>query len=396
MSALRFPTVEGRGFTPDPVLAERRDGGEPIFKIQPLYGSEAWLVTRLDDVRAVLTDNRFSRAATIGVDVARTQPHPSRETTIIGMDPPDHTRVRRLISGAMTPRRIEDLRPLTQQLVDQLLDAIAAAGSPADVVTDLAFPLPIAVISELLGVPYADRNSFRGWADTFMSSTGHTVDEIMQAHADLSAYLGELIAVRRATPHDDLLGALVVARDERGSLSEPELVSLGIALLLGGFETTASHIAKSVLCLLTHPEQLQRLRDDPTLVPQAVEELLRYVPIAAGTAIAYIATEDVEMRGVTIRAGDAVMASAVAANRDPNAFERPDELDVTRATCPHVGLGHGIHFCLGAHLARMELQVAIGSLVSRFPNLRLHVDPAEVRWKTGSAVWGLESLPIAF
>jgi cytochrome P450 len=395
MTAVRFPTVESRGFAPDPVLAERR-ATEPIFKIQPLYGSEAWLVTRLDDVRAVLTDPRFSRAATLGVDVARTQPHPQREATIIGMDPPHHTRIRRLVSGAMTPRRIEDLRPLTQRLVDQLLDAMVAAGPQADVVADLAFPLPIAVISELLGVPYEDRNRFRGWADTFMSSTGHTVDEIMQAHADLSSYLAELIAIRRATPHNDLLGALVAARDDNGALTEQELVSLGIALLLGGFETTASHIAKSVLCLLGEPDQLQSLRDDPGLVPQAVEELLRFVPIAAGTAIAYIATADVEIRGVTIRAGEAVMASAVAANRDPLAFDHPDELDVTRAHCPHVGLGHGIHFCLGAHLARMELQVAIGSLITRFPDLRLAVDPQDVRWKTGSAVWGLESLPIAW
>jgi len=395
MTAIPFPTVATRGFSPDPMLAERQ-ATEPIFKIQPLYGGEAWLVTRLDDVRAMLTDPRFSRAATLGVDVARTQPYPSREATLIGMDPPHHTRIRRLVSGALTPRRIEDMRPLTQRLADQMLDAMAAAGAPADIVTDLAFPLPIAVISELLGVPYADRDLFRGWADTFMSSTGHTVDEIMRAHGELAAYLRELIERRRAEAHDDLLGALVSARDGNDALTEDELVSLGITLLLGGFETTVSHIAKSVLCLLVQPAQLQLLRDDSALVPQAVEELMRYIPIAGGTSIAYIATADVELRGVTIRAGDAVMASTVAANHDPAAFENPNELDVCRRDNPHVGFGHGIHFCLGAHLARMELQVAIGSLVRRFPGLRLAVPADAVRWKTGSAVWGLESLPVAF
>ena len=395
MAAIPFPTVTGQSLDPDPLLAERQRT-EPTFKIQPAFGGECWLVTRHADVRAMLGDSRFSRAATVDVDVARTQPYIQRAATIVGMDPPDHTRIRTLVSNAFTIRRVDALRPRAQQVVDGLLDDMEKAGSPVDVVAGLATPLPIAMICELLGVPFEDRSRFRGWADTFMTSTGHTVEQVMAAHGELTAYLAEMIDQRRHDATDDLLGALVHARDEGHALSEDELVQLGIALLVGGFETTTSQIAKFVLCLLLNPDQLRLLRDDPSLVPSAVEELLRLVPLAAGTAIAYVALEDVVLGGVTIRAGDAVTASSAAASRDPAVFTQPDELEVQRADNPHLGFGHGRHFCLGAHLARMELQVALGSLVQRFPKLELAVSRDDIAWKTGSAVWGLQSLPVSF
>ena len=282
-------------------------------------------------------------------------------------------------------------------MVDELLDAMEGAGSPADLVEGLALPLPIAMISELLGVPFADRHHFRGWAETFMTSSGFTVEEVIAAHEQLAAYLAELVAQRRAAPTDDLLGALVVARDEDGDrITEPELISLALAILVAGYETTASQLGKFMLCLFRHPDQLARLRARPELVPNAVEELMRLIPLSAGTSVAYLATEDVEIGGVTIRAGEAVIASTAAANRDPAVHDDPHVLDVERSDTAQLGFGHGAHFCLGAHLARMELQVAITSLLVRFPNLQLAVPDDEVVWKTGSSVWGLQALPIEF
>ncbi len=352
------------------------------------------MVTRHEDVRFVQADSRFSRAAMIGRDVARTAPYPLQGESIIGMDPPDHTRIRRLVSREFTPRRVEQLRARAQEIVDGLLDDAAASPSPVDLVEAFAQPLPIAMICELLNVPFSDRDRFRGWANAFMTSTGHSIDEVLAARDSLNAYLADLIAERRRTPTDDLLGALVVLRDEGDALSEPELVNLGLAMLVGGFETTAAQLGKFIFCLLGNPEQLAVIRARPEVVPTAVEELLRVIPLSSGTALAWIATEDVEVGGVTIPAGDPVMASAAGANLDDSVFVDPERLDVTRDPNPHLAFGHGMHFCIGAHLARMELQVAIGTLFGRFPDVRLAVAPREVQWKVGSAVWGLESLPV--
>lgn len=395
---ITFPTVEGQRLDPDPILAAGPTSPS-VFRIQLPYGGPAWLVTRHADVKAMLTDTRFSRAATVEADVARTQPYPQRANTIIGMDPPDHSRVRRLVTKAFTVRRVEELRPRTREIVDELIDGLevaASTGSPAELVEGLAVPLPIAVISELLGVPFEDRLMFRGWADAFMSSSGYSIDQIMEAHGHIERYLAGMIEQRRAAPTPDLLGALVHERDDNDRLSEAELAGLSLALLVGGYETTASQLAKFVYCLLAQPEQWARLVTDPSLVPSAVEELMRFVNLAAGTSIAYVATEELVLDGVAISEGDAVIASLAAANRDPEAFEAPLDLDVARAENPHVGFGHGIHFCLGAALARMELQEAIDALVRRHPGLRLAVPADQIEWKTRSAVWGLAALPVVF
>jgi nocardicin N-oxygenase len=392
-AAPAFPSVPTQSLGPDPLLdVLRRSRG--AFRIRAPYGGECWMVTAHDDVRFVQADPRFSRGAMIGRDVARTSPFPLAGESIIGMDPPDHTRIRRLVSREFTPRRVEHLRPRAQEMVDDFLDAAAGSDGPVDLIEAVSQPLPIAMICELLNVPYTDRLRFNAWANTFMTSTAHSIDDVVAARDQLLDYLADLVAQRRASPTDDLLGALVALRDEGDALSEVELVNLALAMLVGGYETTAAQLGKSILCLLTHPDQLALVRDDPGLVPGAVEELLRFIPLSSGTALAWIALEDVEVGGIVVRAGEPVMASAAGANLDESVFDHADQLDVTRDPNPHLSFGHGMHFCIGAHLARMEMQVAIGALLGRFPRVALAVPPDEVAWKVGSAVWGLASLPV--
>ncbi len=392
----RFPSTEEQSLDPDPVLLDLL-AHEPVAKVQLPHGEPCWMVTRYDDVRHVLGGSGFSRHATLGADVARTTEMLPLEDSILAMDPPNHTRIRRLVSMTFTARRVAELRPRIQEVVDGLLDAMEAKGPPADIVEDLALPLPITIITDLLGIPYEDRERFRAWADTFMTTRGFSVEELINAHIAITGYLGELIAQRRAEPTDDLLGGLVAARDEDGDrMTEGELVSLALALLVAGYETTASQLSKFVLALFGNPDQLTLLRAQPDLVPNAIEEMMRLITLSSGTGLAQIATEDVELSGVTIRAGDAILASPGAANRDPDVFADPNRLDVTREGIVHFGFGHGAHFCIGAHLARLEMQVALGSLLERFPDLRLAAPVDEVEWKDGSAVWGLEHLPVSF
>jgi cytochrome P450 len=301
------------------------------------------------------------------------------------------------VSATFTARRVSDLRVRAQDIVDRLLDDIEGCGPPADLVEDLALPLPIAMICELLGVPFDDRVRFRRWADTFMTSSGYSLDELMDAHTQICGYLADMVDRRREQRTDDLLGALVSARDEdEDAISEGELISLLLALLVAGYETTASQLTKFLLALFRHPDQLAMLRTQLELVPNAIEELMRLIPLSSGTSLAYVATEDVGLGGVIVREGDAVVASTAAANRDPAVYADPNRLDVVRESIVHFGFGHGSHFCLGAHLARMEMQVAITSLLVRFPDLRLGVADDAVAWKDGSAVWGLQHLPVTF
>ena len=391
-----FPTITQQGLDPDPLLIQLRDE-QPVARVQLPYGEPAWLLTRYDDVRTMLADARFSRAATIGVDVARMAEFFPIEDSILGMDAPEHTRIRRLVSATFTARRMQALRGRAQEIVDGLLDTLAVSPQPVDFVQVVALPLPITMICELLGVPFDDRERFHGWANIFMSASGYTVEELLDAHGQLSGYLAGLIASRRERPTDDILGALVAARDDDDSvITEGELISLCMAILVAGYETTANQLAKFVLCLLDRPDQWQLLLERPDIVPNAVEELMRYIPLSAGPALPYLATEDVEIGGVLIRAGDAVIASTASANRDELVFAHADTVDVERADIFQLGFGHGAHFCLGAHLARVELQVAISTLLERFPDLRLAVPADQVPWKDGSSVWGLEALPLYF
>ena len=243
-----FPTVTAQGLDPDPLLTELRTT-EPVVRVQLPFGEPLWMLTRYEDVRAMLADQRFSRTATIGTDIGRMSEFFPIEDSILGMDPPGHTRILRLVSGIFTARRMQALRGRAQEIVDGLLDAMEQAEQPVDFVQAVALPLPITMICELLGVPFEDRERFNGWADIFMTSGGHTVEELLDAHGQLTAYLADLIAKRRVEPTDDILGALVSARDEDLSvITERELQSLLMAILVAGYETTANQFGKFVLC----------------------------------------------------------------------------------------------------------------------------------------------------
>ncbi|MEV1289165.1 cytochrome P450 [Micromonospora sp. NPDC049679] len=369
---------------------------EPLIRVRLPFGEEAWLATRHADVRTVLGDPRFSRAASVGRDEPRITPR-QMEGGILSMDPPEHTRLRRLVAKAFTARRVEQLRPRARQVADELLARMIAAGPPADLVEDFATPLPITVICELLGVPLADQDRFHVWSEAIVSTTSLTPEQIRGYIDNLYAYMAELVAQRRRQPTDDLIGALVQARDaDHDRLTETEMVQLAAGLLAAGHETTVTQIPNFVYVLLTHPDELARLRAEPELVPGAVEELLRYVPLGVASSFARYALEDVELGGVLVRAGEPVVGSLSSANRDGEVFADPDALDFTRAANPHLGFGHGVHHCIGAQLARMELQVALAALLHHLPGLRLAVPEPSLEWKSGMLVRGLRTMPVAW
>ncbi|ONI85720.1 cytochrome [Saccharothrix sp. ALI-22-I] len=366
---------------------------EPVARVRLPYGGDAWLATRYEDVKTVLADPRFSRAAVMepGADVPRTLPTMPTETNILSMDPPDHTRLRRLVAKAFTARRTEQLRERAQEIVDGLLDEMERQGAPADLVEALAMPLPITIICEMLGVPFEDRDKFRSWSEAAVAITAFTHEEIIAANQSLRVYIAELTERKRAEPADDMLSVLVAAHDNEDRLSTEELVSFGVALLVAGHETTANQIGNFVYQLLRHPDRLGELRADLSLVPAAIEELLRITPLGGSAGFPRIATAEVELSGVTIKPGEAVFVNNVVANRDPSVFDNPNELDFHREHNPHIMFGHGAHHCIGAPLARMELQVAIGTLLKRFPLLRLDGD---VAFKKGRLIRGPQALSV--
>ncbi|NIH81347.1 cytochrome P450 [Amycolatopsis viridis] len=386
-----YPFGEPERLDMEPLFADLR-ANQPLVRVRLPYGEPGWLATRYEDVKVVLGDPRFSRAASLEHDEPRMRPQRSLPGGILSMDPPDHSRLRRLVMKAFTVRRIEQLRPRVQEIADGLVDEMVATGPPADLVESFGLPVPVTVICELLGVPYADRGDFRYWSDAFLSTTKYPPEEVQECTGRMRAYLEGLIAQRRAQPRDDLLSGLVAARDDEDRLSEEELVMLAMGLLVAGHETTASQIPNFVYTLLGHPDQLAVLRADLSLVPKAVEELMRFVPLGVGAGFARYALEDVELGGVTVRAGEAVLPALASANRDENAFPEPDRLDLRRRDTSHIGFGHGVHHCLGAPLARMELQVALGTLLRRLPGLRFAEGDAGVAWKEGMVTRGPERM----
>ncbi|MDN5856122.1 MAG: cytochrome P450, partial [Actinomycetia bacterium] len=287
------------------------------------------------------------------------------------MDPPEHTRLRRLVARSFTNLRVKALRPRVQALVDDMLDEMAAVGPPFDVVPGIAQQLPIAVICELLGVPTRDGPYFRELAQVILSLTASTPAQVGAARGRFSGYLARLAAEKRADPDDDLISDLVRAGDEHEALSMDETISMARTLLLAGAHTTANEIALSCLVLLRRRERYALLLERPELLRPAVEELLRYNSLSNSGGFLRIAREDVELGGVTIRAGEAVLPSIVSANRDATTFADADEIVLDRPRNAHLAFGHGLHHCLGAHLARAELEIAIGSLLRRFPTLHL-------------------------
>ncbi|WP_394613088.1 cytochrome P450 [Lentzea sp. JNUCC 0626] len=385
-----YPFSEAAGLALDPTY-ERLRRDEPVTRVTYPYGGEGWLVTSYEDTKFVLGDPRFSRARTVDQDVPRMQPLIAPGGSILTHDGADHARMRRLVSKAFTVRRVEALKPRAQQITDELLDGL---DNPGDLVEGFSMPFPITIICELLGVQFEDRADFRTWSNQVLSTVGgHTPEEAMHGMMKLHGYFTELVAKRREHPTDDLISALVAARDNDDRLSEDELVRFGITLLVAGHETTANMIANSVVTLIDHPDALKDLGEHPEKVPNAVEELLRFIPLGSGAGFTRIATEDVRLGNALVREGDAVLVVVSSANHDESMYANAAELDLEREVGQHLQFGHGIHFCLGSQLARMELQVALGTLVRRMPGLRL-AEPVEFR--KGSLVRGPVKLVVAW
>ncbi|WP_030855378.1 cytochrome P450 family protein [Streptomyces sp. NRRL F-4474] len=373
----------------------------PVCRITGTDGTPAWLVTRYDDVRAALADPRLSldkSHATAGGYRGLSLP-PALDANLLNMDPPDHTRIRRLVSRAFTPRRTEQLRTPIRATADRLLDALGPAGT-ADLVAAYAAPLPIVVICDLLGVPEDRRMDFRTWTDALISPDPGRPGAAKEAVVAMLGFFTELMAHKRSRPGDDLLSDLIAVRDGDGSggsggdrLSEDELMSLAFLILFAGYENTVQLIGNAIHTLLEHPDELARLRKDPAGLPGAVEELARYEG-PAPLAIRRFPTEDVTIAGVTVPAGETVLLSLSAANRDPARFPRPDLLDLDRDTSGHLALGHGIHYCLGAPLARAETEIALAALLERYPVLQ-PASPAP-RWRPSLRARGLTELPVRY
>lgn len=310
------------------------------------------------------------------------------------MDPPDHTRIRRLVSKAFTPRRVELLREPIRKTADALLDAFAPLGR-CDLISSYAAPLPITVICDLLGVPMDGQQDFRSWTDALVAPDAARPEKAKEAVRAMLAFFTELLAAKRAAPTDDLLSALIAVRDDADRLTEDELMSLAFLILFAGYENTVHLIGNAALALLSHPDQLAELRTDPGRLGPAVEELARYDG-PAPLAIRRFPTEDVTIGGVSIPAGETVLLSLAAAHRDPRRFSEPDRLDIGRDATAHLALGHGIHYCLGAPLARMETEIALAALLDRFPGLALDLPPDGPRWRPSMRAHGLLSLPVRY
>ncbi|WP_406142192.1 cytochrome P450 [Streptomyces sp. NBC_01089] len=387
--AYPFNTAEGLALAEEYEQVRNRPG---LLRVRMAYGEPAWLVTRYEEARLVLGDLRFSRAEGYKHDEPR-QGEGRRDSGILGMDPPDHTRLRSLVAKAFTVRQVEKLRPQVRDLTAGLLDRMEAAGPPVDLVEEYALPIPVAVICRMLGVPEEDRPQFRVWSDAALSTSSLTAEEFEANRDELRAYMAGLIAQHRAEPRDDLMTALIEARDGGDRLSELELVDLCVGILVAGHETTASQIPNFVHTLLDHPGEWQRLGAEPGLIDSAVEELLRFVPLGSGAGQPRYAKEDIEVGGTLVRAGSPVLVAVGAANRDALRFSAPGKLDLSRASNQHLGFGHGVHHCLGAPLARLELQEALGALTARFPDLRLAGD---IVWKGEMLVRGPRVMPVGW
>ncbi|MCU5068037.1 cytochrome P450 family protein [Bacillus pacificus] len=381
---------------------------ERFFHIDDFYGmGGAWVVFHYDDVVAILKDSRFIK------DLRKfTPPHykqnPIEENTAVSklfewlmnmpnmltVDPPDHTRLRRLVSKSFTPRMIEDLRPRIQQIADELLDVVQEQRK-MEIIADFAYPLPIIVISEMLGIPATDRNQFRAWTQELMKASvdpgqGTAVTATLEKFIN---YIEVLFNEKHLNPSDDLISALVQAKEQEDKLSKNELLSTIWLLIIAGHETTVNLISNGVLALLQHPEQMNLLRQDPSLLASAVDELLRYAgPIMFSSRFA---SEDVKIHGNRIRKGELVLLSLTAANIDPNIFPYPEELNISREENNHLAFGAGIHQCLGAPLARLEGQIALDTLLKRLPNLRLAIEADQLIYNH-SKIRSLASLPVIF
>ncbi|PGW17330.1 cytochrome P450 family protein [Bacillus cereus] len=410
MKKLTFNDLNSLETMRNPILFYKNliEQQERFFHIDDFYGmGGAWVALHYDDVVTILKDPRFIK------DLRKfTPPHdkqnPIEENTAVSklfewlmnmpnmltVDPPDHTRLRRLVSKSFTPRMIEDLRPRIQQIADELLAAVQEQGK-MEIIADFAYPLPIIVISEMLGIPATDRNQFREWTQELMNasvdpSQGTAVTATLEKFIH---YIEVLLNEKRLNPDADLISGLIQAEEQEDKLSKNELLSTIWLLIIAGHETTVNLISNGILALLQHPEQMNLLRKDPSLIPSAVNELLRYAgPVMFSSRFA---AEDMTIHGKRIHKGELVLLSLTAANIDPQKFSYPEELNISRAENNHLAFGAGIHHCLGAPLARLEGQIALGTLLQRLPNLRLAIEPNQLNYNH-SKIRSLANLPVVF
>ncbi|MEW9552414.1 cytochrome P450 [Nonomuraea sp. NPDC050783] len=399
LAGLEVPVERGCPFAPPPAYERLREQA-PISKVRLAGGGEAWWVSGHEEGRAVLADPRFSSDKRkegwplFTLDAATLRQLRSQPPLMLSMDGAEHAAARRAVIGEFTVRRLAALRPRIQDIVDHFIDDMLATDQrPVDLVQALSLPVPSLVICELLGVPYADHDFFQ--SRTSMLVRRASAEERRQAFAELRAYIDDLITRKESEPGDDLFSRQIARQRQTGALDHASLVSLAFLLLTAGHETTANMISLGVVGLLSHPEQLALVRADPGRTPAAVEELLRYFTIADGVA-SRLATEDVEIAGVSIKAGQGVIVSMLSANWDPAVFEDPAELDVERGARHHLAFGFGPHQCLGQNLARMELQIVFDTLFRRIPALRLAVPVEDVPFKHDAVIYGAHELPVTW
>jgi cytochrome P450 len=396
---------------PQPSLQIRRDGLDPAPELGEVrastglrtalnvFGVPVHLVTRYGDVKAVLADHeRFSTAQPAGFVMPGAPPLSADEAAdpragnLLALDPPEHQRLRRMLTGEFTIRRMTRLQPRIAEIVEQQIDELERHGAPADLVSMFALPIPSLVICELLGVPYADREDFQRRSDSLID-VSMPFAQRYRLQRDSHDYMRSLVKQARSHPNDDMLGMLV--REHGDKLTDQELTAICGLLLLAGHETTSNMLGLGALALLRHPDQLAAMRDDPDGVSPAIEELLRYLSVLHHS-IPRITTADVEICGVIIPAGELVLASLAAANRDPAFFGDPDTLDIHRDAASHIAFGHGVHHCIGAPLARMELRIALPALLRRFPHLALAEDFETVKYHSFHLIYGLQSLAVSW
>ncbi|XXX74927.1 cytochrome P450 [Sorangium sp. So ce134] len=387
---------------PHSIYARMRAAGRLHRLIHPRLHMPVWIATRYDDCVELLKDPRLTRDfRKLPAEVsARYRPLGERSIMLnrhmLEVDPPDHTRLRGLVQRAFSVRTMEGLRPRIQGIADELIDAVADRRR-MDLVADFAFPLPIAVIAELLGLPLEDRGQFRRWTKLLLaaSSDPGLVERTMPAVEELEAYLQALLAARRKAPRDDLISALLLAEEQEHKLSPAEVTSMVFLLLVAGHETTVHVIASGALLLFTHPEERRRLAEDPGLIGSAIEEVLRCEGPAELSSIRW-PLEEIEVLGARVPAGDGIVAGLLAANRDPEHFPDPDRFDVGRSPNRHLAFGSGIHFCLGATLARVEAAIAVSTLFRRLPRLELDISQDEIEWGEWALIRGPAAMPVVF
>jgi len=391
----------GEEFVHDPHALNRRLRAEgPVRPVTLPRGLQAWVVTRYADVRAALADGRLHKDSRQIDDLF--ERHSTNSERFIGggeslighmlnSDPPDHERLRRLVNKAFTARRIEQLRPRIEEIAAGLLADIGAKAD-VDLLDAFAFPLPITVICELLGIPAEDRDDFRTWSNILISG-GVEPGVVQQAAVDMAGYLSNMIVTKRAEPGEDMMSALVTAADAGDRLSHDELIAMAFLLLVAGHETTVNLIANGVLALIDNPDQFAALRADRALLPGAIEEFLRFESPVKNATLRYT-IEPTDIGGVVVPAGEFIVLALGSANRDPGRYADPDSLDIRRDTGGHMAFGHGIHYCLGAPLARLEAEIAFNGLLDAYDRIELAVPVEDLRWRPGVIIRGLERFPV--